>query len=388
MAGLFGKIFGSAKAAKASVSGGFDIDAYLDEISSLQGDDERPERLPAWGLFLCAESDRTAIGNSWLGGGPAAPPGFVWPRDDAGRPLTFLAQIDLAELSPEPETGALPRGLPRAGALLVFVGSASACTILSPAEMAVAEPVPEPEDLPSLKEYGFFHDRRAFYPWRVTARPYLSAKGARENPFGDPLADPASWLINWGTVKMVAEKLGQKPASGLRKGPVPDQRTYAHLAAIGAWLNKSEAHPATMALSEADRTAAISDFLAIANETVPIYGDPPANEKLRHVFFNALTMGHGLLARGPDLSGMPDYLATTLATWVGKFREHRLLGHEAELINLADDLRGHDCLISIAADSLLNTNTEHECGFSVWVPREALDRGDVSRTKFVRHSSG
>ena len=52
-------------------------------------------------------------GRSRLGGPPLLPPGERWPHDDEGRPLTFLAGIDLSEL---PVSGPLPD----AGWLLFF----------------------------------------------------------------------------------------------------------------------------------------------------------------------------------------------------------------------------------------------------------------------------
>ncbi|HET6428967.1 MAG TPA: YwqG family protein [Phycisphaerae bacterium] len=55
------------------------------------------------------------LGRSRIGGEPDMPPGHPWPRRQ-GRPLSFLAQINCAEL-PDPD-GASP--LPRDGLLLVF----------------------------------------------------------------------------------------------------------------------------------------------------------------------------------------------------------------------------------------------------------------------------
>ncbi len=61
-------------------------------------------------------AERTAIdalspGASRFGGAPDVPPGFVWP-ERGGRPLTFLAQLDLAEVRAP--------GLPASGWLLFF----------------------------------------------------------------------------------------------------------------------------------------------------------------------------------------------------------------------------------------------------------------------------
>lgn len=56
------------------------------------------------------------IGQSKIGGRPDLPPGIVWPMLSTGKPLVFLAQINLAE-SAEVETFA---DLPRIGLLSVF----------------------------------------------------------------------------------------------------------------------------------------------------------------------------------------------------------------------------------------------------------------------------
>ena len=44
-----------------------------------------------------------------------------------------------------------------------------------------------------------------------------------------------------------------------------------------------------------------------------------------------------------------------------------------------------DCLISIAADPLLGTLSEHEYGMSVWCPRDRMARGRYDKGQFVRH---
>ena len=54
--------------------------------------------------------DRDGDRRSRIGGPPQLPPGIDWPRDPDGRPLTFIATIDLGEnppLDPLPERGTL-----------------------------------------------------------------------------------------------------------------------------------------------------------------------------------------------------------------------------------------------------------------------------------------
>src|SRR5215510_9742194 len=105
------------------------------EFLARAGTEGPAERLPAWALLLRSPYDTSRSVASWLGGVPRAPRDLDWPNDTDGTPLHFLAQIDLASLKPEPETGVRPPGLPEEGALLVFVGRSYACGILDAQEM-------------------------------------------------------------------------------------------------------------------------------------------------------------------------------------------------------------------------------------------------------------
>src|SRR5262245_31545828 len=115
------------------------------EFLARAGTEDRAERLAAWALLLRSPYDTSRSVSSWLGGVPHAPGDFSWPNDVDGKPLHFLAQIDLASLKPEPETGARPPGLPAEGALLVFVGQSYACRILEARDMTRAVPLALPD---------------------------------------------------------------------------------------------------------------------------------------------------------------------------------------------------------------------------------------------------
>lgn len=72
---------------------------------------------PALLLQTCStDEDELAPGRSKIGGRPDLPNGVEWPRHSSGKPLAFLAQIDLAEAA---ASARLP-GLPDAGLLHVF----------------------------------------------------------------------------------------------------------------------------------------------------------------------------------------------------------------------------------------------------------------------------
>src|SRR5262245_42944952 len=114
------------------------------EFLARAGTEDRADRLPAWALLLRSPYETSRTVSSWLGGAPHAPRDFNWPNDVDGTPLHFLAQIDLASLKPEPETGARPPGLPEDGALLVFGGQSYACRILDARYMVRAGPLALP----------------------------------------------------------------------------------------------------------------------------------------------------------------------------------------------------------------------------------------------------
>ena len=76
-----------------------------------------------------------------------------------------------------------------------------------------------------------------------------------------------------------------------------------------------------------------------------------------------------------------DFADEHITSW----RRHRLFGVEPPFMNNSDDLRGRACLISIGADPLLETQTEHEYGISLWVPIEDLNAGRFDDLQIVRH---
>jgi hypothetical protein len=88
-------------------------------------------------------------GASWVGGTPRVPPGFAWPYSE-GRPLDFVAQFNLAEVT---ATGAAV-GLPKAGHLYFFYDPLSlgdsppAFVFHSSVAAEKLVPVASPDDLP------------------------------------------------------------------------------------------------------------------------------------------------------------------------------------------------------------------------------------------------
>ena len=133
-------------------------------------------------IELRAPKEDRKIRGSRFGGRPAVPEGFEWPRFEAqngdgvraNRPLSFLCQIDLEDVTAYDRD----RALPRKGLLLFFyemesmnwgfdakdVGCSGVYFIEDPEETALAD---YPEDLKEeyrMREYGVSFEAKDSYP--------------------------------------------------------------------------------------------------------------------------------------------------------------------------------------------------------------------------------
>jgi hypothetical protein len=91
------------------------------------------------------------------------------------------------------------------------------------------------------------------------------------------------------------------------------------------------------------------------------------------------------LRQGRDYDALPAAYRPFVDARITGWRRHRLFGLEPPFSNNGEDLRGQDCLISIFADPLLGTQSEHEYGLSIWCPRDRMARGLFDKGQFVRH---
>jgi uncharacterized protein YwqG len=64
--------------------------------------------LPGIRLLADSQADAAIVGTSRLGGSPDLPAGLSWPVNGHGTPLSFIAQLDLAEISAHDTEGILP----------------------------------------------------------------------------------------------------------------------------------------------------------------------------------------------------------------------------------------------------------------------------------------
>jgi hypothetical protein len=71
---------------------------------------------PAVRLRSCVARPRIPVGGSRLGGRPDLPAGYRWPKGTHGRPMVFVAQLNLRDVN----AAAVDSPLPAAGSLVVF----------------------------------------------------------------------------------------------------------------------------------------------------------------------------------------------------------------------------------------------------------------------------
>jgi uncharacterized protein YwqG len=101
--------------------------------------------------------DDRSRAKSWLGGAPRLG-GKPWPRGEGGRPLHFMAQVDLREIAAAGGSSELPSD----GALAFFIGADAphAAKVIHIPPGSDASVTPPPDDLPQFEELGGDPDYR------------------------------------------------------------------------------------------------------------------------------------------------------------------------------------------------------------------------------------
>lgn len=415
--GRFSTLFGLGKSAdKTSPQkvAAFDIDAYVAEMEARTGNAERSSQLPGWALILRSPWRQQTAPTSWIGGQPVAPSGFSWPRDSNGAPLHFLAQIDLTRLLPVPSSGATAPGLPRNGALLVFVGESYACRVVGEAGMALASPTAPPDDLGDLARYGFYDGGPAFPYWPVDPVAFMDVGGDRPSNLPNPFAQPEDWITTWGLAALEANIVIEVLERELGFG----ESFFRFLNSEAAKANPSKNARVIESKTRfygylADKAPPVIDMLKLWRDFCN--AQSPTGEtdiqSVRDVFAERIKLADPMENYIPKLvlPGNPGelwqrlrQLYPGLESWGGHpdlplayqpfaearitdWRGHRLFGLEPVPENNGEDLRRHDSLIAIAADPLLGTQSEHESGMSIWCPGTDLSRGEFETGQFLRH---
>jgi hypothetical protein len=112
--------------------------------------------LPSIRLVIDGQVDATVTGASRLGGHANLPPDVPWPADGGGKPLSFIAQLDMRQMAAHDLEGILPR----AGLLSFFYAAASqpwgfdpadrgAWAVIHIADLATVTPREPPSAVPA-----------------------------------------------------------------------------------------------------------------------------------------------------------------------------------------------------------------------------------------------
>ena len=378
------------------------VDKFVESLERNRGPGERGNALPAWALMLRSPYDPRGASTSWLGGRPGAPAQFQWPRDGNGAPEHFVAQIDLASLAPNPVTGSGPPGLPAKGAALVFFGALSGSLhVVDEEGMSRAVLHNPPDDTPPLRQSGFRGDAASFPRWPVDPVAYLDTNGERPVIIRDPFSRPGTWIVTWGVAALEASNAFESLVQDLKTlaerdrevRVLPDARSAAY-----ARLMKDNAPEMLSLLKDWETLAASQDpsapvdperlealfavrtplarELEAYSQGQALRGDPQA-------VWNRLRQMYPGMDAG-DFAATPEAYRPFVTAWVCRWRGHRLFGLGPPS-KAFEDFYGRDCVVTIHADDLLETQSGRESAFSIWCPRADLKAGRFDRGQFVRH---
>lgn len=378
------------------------------------------QAVPGWALVLRSPFDAHKTVTSWFGGVPRAPDSFKWPGDRDGTPLAFLAQIDLADIEPEATTGQRPAGLPESGAILVFVGKACSVHVLTKEEMAQATRLTPPASLPPLHKHHFFSNEQTFPFWPMDLVAFLDHGDEPPAAFPDRFAKPEDWIVNWGIAALETQTIIDKLDFGMRDAASFLERFEKHRSDREQAGEPPPSEPVliekyhyyTLISAEAPSLmSALTDWREIAlsqSQVAPVDRDQLSEIfRKRLEFHDKLTVNYGLKGLLPgnaravwenkireycnrfnyteDFIGVPPAYRPFVSAQITNWRRHRLFGIEPPFPNNFEDTKGKECIVSVAADMLLGTCSEHEYGMSIWCSRHDVKRGRYHRGKFIRH---
>jgi hypothetical protein len=386
-------------------------DAWMRQMEEATGDQGRAAQASGWALMLRSPFRSFEGATSWIGGTPVAPAEFKWPRGREGQPLQLLAQIDLAALKPNPDTGSRPLALPETGAMLVFAGLKDhAVRVLTAADMAAAKPVPVPADMPRLRDIGHWSDMTSFGFWPVDPVPFLDDGAHQPAVFPLPSEDPCDWIMTWGIAQLEADLIlsaiardQRDMADRVKHAKDPMNKVQAanakHLAALTgpdfqelvetlkAWRDRAaSADPA----GPVDRVA-LQDLMAIRrglaqpldnrNVRLLLLGRRSAVwEDIRRVYRSEI--------EAQTFDAIPAAFRPFIEADVMRWRGHRAFGLLKDLWHNSEDRRGQDLVLSLSSDDLLRTGSDHNFGLSVWCDRGGMAKGQYDRGQLLRHDAG
>nr|WP_244328078.1 DUF1963 domain-containing protein [Roseibium sp. RKSG952] len=391
-----------------------EIGAVMEE---LEGHATRPAEIPGWAIRLVSPYADTPPPNSWFGGRPALPADFEWPRNTAGQAMNFVAQIDLGEIPPEPETTQRIPGLPEAGTMVVFAnfrGDLGHLITIFPEHSQLRERS-EPDDL----EATFHYRRKAVFPkWHFELIPYLdSAEATPPGILGEE--EPHEWITNWGLALAELDaasysirshrgdrnrhlsdlrRMKRSEWPGARGNPEILERTrfYRQVSNLLPPLHKEIAAFRKLAENHDPSDAVDQEALQrLMSARMDLVANLPANAKYGIASLNCdhqSNILHSLLLERDvtleeKLSDLPECFHDFVSKHISAWRGHRLFGQKLPKTTSILDFRSVQCVLDIKADYYLGTESEHQDGFSIWTPIEALTAGDWSKTKMYHHTN-
>ena len=408
--------FGFFRKKETQSGGSLDPDDILEQLHELTGKDTRAKELPGWALLFRSPYKSYSPATSWLGGVPRAARTFRWPSGSNGRPLFFVAQIDLAALKTHPHSGDGAPGLPDEGALLVFIGEGYSIHVLDRSDVEKGAPLKPPILAPSVSSFGFWGKGKSFNAWAVDPAPFVSRSGEiRPTDMPDPFVSTRDWVTNWDLAALDAARLIEAMERDLEDGrrfvadrnrqlrngetlTMPDhveKRLRHHetmedhapglLDELRSWLDRASAgrpeDPVDRAALEA-LAARREQLMSLMHYNCLTRRLLPGNAEL---VWRDIVGRMPEFERNQDFSRIPPAYRSLAEAKITSWRGHRLFGLEPDFPNNWEDLRGQDPFISIAADPLLGTETEHDYGFSIWLDREAMTRGNHKDGQLIHH---
>jgi hypothetical protein len=159
------------------------------------------------------------------------------------------------------------------------------------------------------------------------------------------------------------------------------------IAALHVWRDFALSKPADEAIDKDSFGALLRLRLALHDEMQPHMSKFDVAGRADAVW-DAILRQHPRLRHGECYDELPSCYRPFVDMRETGWRRHRLFGIEPEFANNDEDLRGQDCVISIAADALLDTTSEHEYGLSIWCPRDRMKQGLFDQGQLARHYAG
>ncbi|MEM7733255.1 MAG: DUF1963 domain-containing protein [Pseudomonadota bacterium] len=399
-------------------------------------------RSPAFKIKLRSPYKDDPVTHSWFGGLPKVPHDFRWPRNDKGKPLHFLAQIDLSMMSPaylpEPEETCLPVE----GCLVIFIDDADAdshergamsfaCVIGSP-EMANAAIRPAPDTLPDILDDGSTQSRNLHYAFSFDLE--RCERRETQDSLEPAKTDPLYWIDTCGLALFearIVQKLleqetfhhkgrleivenarkfnGERDAL-IEKGvdyQLPPARKVADFQLraidlhervkpqIDALLNHLEAFKNVLeTLNPADPIdkARLVEVLDMRAKLAEEFG--PRTNQYRQLMGDYRTVLRELfwafpgIRQGKDFEKVPMEFRPFIEHHITRWRGHHLLGSQPSPEFNAFNSHGLQCLIAFHSDDFLGTVYDHSHSMSCWFSREHLERGLFENGVYVRHQNG